>query len=54
MLVYTLKLGFQVRRTNVEVQKIDSSTFKMFEIVLISFQVEDKLEMARFFIIRST
>lgn len=29
-------------------QKIDSSTFKMFEIVLTNFQVEDQLRTAGF------
>ena len=46
---YALKLGLRVRRTDVGAQKIDSSTFKIFGIVLASFQVEDKLGRARFF-----
>ena len=44
-----MKLGFQVYHTDVRAQKIDGSTFKTFEIVLASFQVEDKFERARFF-----
>lgn len=43
------KLGLKVYSTNVGAQKIDSSIFKTFGMVLTSFQVEDKLERARFF-----
>lgn len=45
---YELKLGLQAYCTNVEAQKMDS-TFKIFGIVLASFQTEDKLRRARFF-----
>ena len=48
-LIYTAKLGLKVRRINVGAQKIDGSTLKTFEIVLVSFKIEDKLEKARFF-----
>lgn len=48
-LVYTVKLSFQIRCTNVDTQKIDGFIFKMFEIVLASFQVDDKLRKAWFF-----
>lgn len=48
-LVYTLKLGLQVRRTIFEAQKNDGSTLKIFLIVLASFQAEDKFERARIF-----
>lgn len=41
---YALKLGFKVRRTDVRAQKIDGSIFKIFRIILASFQIEDKLE----------
>ena len=41
-LAYASKLGLRVRRTNVRAQKIDGSTFDMFEMVLVSFQIEDK------------
>lgn len=34
---YTLKLGFRVYHTNVEVQKIDDSISKMFKMVMTSF-----------------
>ena len=46
---YASKLGLKVRPTDVEAQKIDSSTLKMFGMVLASFQVENKLERPRFF-----
>ena len=46
---YAAKLGLKARLTNVWAQKIDSSTFKTFGMVLASFQVEDTLERARFF-----
>ena len=45
----TSKLSLWVYRTNIEVQKIDSSILKTFEMVLASFQVEDKLGRTRFF-----
>ena len=47
-LVYILKLGLQIRHTNVRAQKIDGSILKMFEIVLANFQVKNKLGKARF------
>ena len=40
---YALKLSLKVCSTNVRAQKINSSIFETFEIVLASFQVEDKL-----------
>ena len=46
---YSSRLSFWVYRTYVGAQKIDSSTLQTFEIVLANFQVEDKLEKARFF-----
>lgn len=45
-LAYILKLGFLARYTNVKVLNIDSSIFKLFKIVLASFQVEDKFGKA--------
>lgn len=48
-LAYAAKLGFKDRLTNVDAQKIDGSILKMFEIVLVSFQVENKLCKVRFF-----
>ena len=46
---YASKLGLKIRSTNVGAQKIDSSTLKTFRMVLVSFQVENTLERARFF-----
>lgn len=48
-LAYIVKLGLKVLLINVRVQKIDSSILKTFEMVLASFQFEDKLRRARFF-----
>ena len=45
---YTSKLGLKDRATDVETQ-IDGSTLKTFGMVLVSFQVENKLGRARFF-----
>lgn len=42
--VYILKLGFKIRRINIKAQKINNSIFKIFEIVLTSFEIEYKLE----------
>ena len=39
---YTSKLSLKVHPTNIGAQKIDSSTLKIFRIVLASFQVENK------------
>lgn len=47
--VYIARLGLKVWPTNLGAQKIDSSTFKIFEIVLASFQVNDKFDKVRFF-----
>ena len=46
---YVLKLGFKVYPTNIGAQKIDSSILKIFEMVLGSLQIEDKLGRAPFF-----
>ena len=48
-LAYISKLGLWVYRTNDRAQKIDGSTLKIFEIVLTSFQVEEKVRRVRFF-----
>ena len=45
-LAYTSKLALNIYSTNVKAQKIDGSTIETFEIVLASFQVEDKLKSA--------
>ena len=46
---YASKLGLRAQRNNIGAQKIDSSTFETFGMVLASFQVEDKLGRLRFF-----
>ena len=49
ILAYASRLGLRVYRTNIGAQKIDGSTLKTFEIVLASFQVENKLGRTWFF-----
>lgn len=49
ILVYILKLDFQVYYTNIKAQKIDDSIFKIFKIVLASFQIKNKLKKTHFF-----
>ena len=46
---YIKKLGFTIWKTNIEAQKIDSSILETFEMVIIDFQVEDKINRPRFF-----
>ena len=48
-LAYASKLGLKVYHIDAGAQKIDGSILKIFGIVLAKFQVEDKLEKARFF-----
>ncbi len=46
---YAAKLGLKVWPTDVGAQKIDGSTLETFGMVLVNFQVEDKLGRAWFF-----
>ena len=46
---YIKKLGLKTRKTNIRAQKIDSSTFKTFEMMIANFQIEDKVARSRFF-----
>ena len=46
---YAKQLGLQGQKTNVRAQKIDNSLLKTFKIVITGFQIEDKLDKARFF-----
>lgn len=48
-LAYALELSYKVCQTNIKAQKINGSTFKIFEMVLASFEVEDKFKKAYFF-----
>lgn len=48
-LAYASKLDLKTYHTNIEAHKIDNSTLKTFEIVLASFQIEDKQRRTRFF-----
>ena len=47
--IFTQKLGFHIRKTNVGAQKIDGSTLETFGMVIADFQVEEKGGRARFF-----
>lgn len=40
-LTYVTKLGFKICHINVKAQKINSCIFKIFRIILTSFQVKD-------------
>lgn len=44
--VYAASLEPKAWPTNVKAQKINSSTFKIFEMVIASFEFDDKLKMA--------
>ena len=48
-LAYPAKLGFNTRKTDIEAQKINSSTLVTYEMVIIGFLVEDRLEKVWFF-----
>lgn len=43
ILGYIVKLGLKIYFINIEAQKIDGSTLNIFEMVLASFQMENKL-----------
>lgn len=49
ILAYLAKPGLKVRFINFQTQKIDNSTFEIFEIVMASFYFDDKLKKSRFF-----
>ena len=46
---YAKKLGLYIWKIDVGTQKIDRSTLSTFGMVIIGFQVQDKLGRARFF-----
>lgn len=46
---YASKLDLKVYCTDVKAQKIDSSTFKTFGMILVSFQLEDNNSRNTFF-----
>lgn len=47
---YMAKLGLKTQLINIQVQTIDSPIFELFKIVLISFEVNNKLEKPQFFL----
>ena len=46
---YIEKLGFKIQKTNVKAQKIDGSILKIFGMVIVDFQIEDKVGRPKFF-----
>ena len=46
---YAKQLGLQIQKTDVGAQKIDGLLLQTFAMIIVGFQVEDKLGMARFF-----
>ena len=46
---YIEKLGFKIWKTNIGAQKINSSILETFRIVIIDFQIENKISRPRFF-----
>ena len=48
-LAYAKQLGLLVWKTDIEAQKIDGSLLRTFGIVIVDFQVKNKLGRARFF-----
>ena len=46
---YAKQLGLQVQKTDIEAQKIDGLLLRTFGMVIAGFQVENKLNRARFF-----
>lgn len=46
---YIAKLALKICNINIEAKKIDGPIFEMFEIVIASFQIEDKFKKAWFF-----
>lgn len=47
--IFALKLSFKVCHINVKAKRIDGINFKTFEIVLASFQIKNKLGLAKHF-----
>lgn len=46
---YVVKLGLTTQKTSVEVQKIDGSKLEVYDMVLASFLLQDRLERVWFF-----
>ena len=43
-LAYAMKLGFYTKKIDVNIQKIDRSYLNIFGIVIVDYQVKNKLE----------
>lgn len=46
---FAKKLGFWIQRTEVGAQKIDSSSLKIFEIVIAFFSIDNRASKPQFF-----
>ena len=46
---YAKQLGLRIRKTDVGTQKIDGSLLAIYKMVIVAFQVKDKLGRAWFF-----
>lgn len=47
--VYAKKLGFRIKQTDVEAQKIDGSHLEIFRMIIASFLLQNKLGKIWFF-----
>lgn len=47
--IYVAKLGLKICHINIKNQKTDGSTFKIFKMVLLNFQIIDKWGRAWYF-----
>ena len=43
------KLGFQIRKNDIKVQKIDGSILEIYNMVIAGFQIQDKFKRTLFF-----
>lgn len=46
---FAQKLGFYIRKINIGAQNIDGFIFKIFEMIIADFHVENKIKRLRFF-----
>ena len=48
-LIFAKKLGFFIRPTDVEVQKIDNTTLDIYKMIVVAFLMTDKANQVKFF-----
>ena len=46
---YPQKLGLKILKTNIEAQKMNSSTLEVFEMMIADFQIKNKIDQSKFF-----